>query len=119
MIVFHTSAGGTAIVVEALTRFMRSAPPAPVGAETVSATAGEARSDPSARPQRFGFLPFAQGALDGRGEGVQLDPEQLRGVVLGGQEVTLQSLHQRPDQIGVLAGDGGGDACRQRSRTDG
>ena len=56
-------------------------------------------------------LPLAQRALDGGVEAVQAHAEQLGGAVVAGQQVGRQRAHQRADEPGVLAGDGGGHAA--------
>ena len=68
--------------------------------------------------QLFDGLPVAQGALDGRVEAVQAHPEQLGGAVVARQQVGGQRAHERADEAGVLAGDGGGHAAADRGHGD-
>ena len=73
MTVFHTSAGGAARSIEAVTRLIG-------GGETVAGVQPVERVGSSPRGQRLGFLPHAQRVFDRRVEGVQAHAEQLGGV---------------------------------------
>src|SRR4249920_3309626 len=84
----HTWSGGASISIEAETRLTP---------ETLS------------RGERLAFLPFAQRPFHRGVEGVQAHAEQIRGDVVAGEEVVAQALHERPDEVMVLARDHGAD----------
>src|SRR5438094_195610 len=94
MIMFHTSAGGASMQIEAVTRVIRVAAGAVRRLPYRSCCAVTDRSS-SARGERFESLPLPQRMLDGGIEGVQRDAQQLRNPVVGREQIALQSLHQR------------------------
>ena len=63
-------------------------------------------------------LPLAQRSLDGGVEAVQTHAEQLGGAIVAGQQVAVEALHQRPDELEVLAGDRRGDAAGHRREVE-
>src|SRR3954470_3880487 len=81
----QTSSGGASIVIDVMTSLMRAAN--------------------LSRSQLFDRLPLAQRPLDRRVERMQANAEQRGGAVVARQQVAVQALHQRPDQLDRLARD--------------
>src|SRR6478752_6591101 len=97
----HTSSGGASMSMVAFTAVMSGTP-----------------RYPSAGGELLLGLPVAQRALDCGVERVQPDRHQLVGPIVAREQVADEPLHERADELVILAGDRGRYPARHRRGGD-